>query len=237
MTRSCPAALALVALCSASTAAAQTTSVETAPTPAATATQTGDDGDRSYPNGSLGFKLELLSLPLGGYGSTGNGGIAAFSYPVLLEGALDIHPRFTFFVGFGTYLQYQQAENDDFQQSERVGVILLQGGFRLNLMEPRPGHAHLFLVADLAGAIGVAVYDSDGERDEDAEDEAKEYLDHLMWGVGVGVEYLVVAEFGVGAEFGFRWSYNNLEDTEEELDGLYSGQFTTYFGLKLAYHF
>ena len=184
MTRPCLAALALAALCSGGAAAAQATYDETAPPPPAAAAPADDGGTRDYPSASLGFKLELLSLPLTTYGRGGSSGLAAFSYPVLLEGALDIHPRFTIFVGFGTYLEFEKAEND-----------------------------------------------------EDAEDEAKERLDHLLWGLGVGVEYLVVAEFGVGAEFGFRWSYNNLEDTEEDLDGLYTGQFSTFFGLKLAYHF
>jgi len=236
MTRTLLVALTLTAVCFEDGATAQETDGQgTAAADQMPATSAKDDS-RSYPSASIGFKLELVSLPFTGYGSSSSG-ITALSYPATLEIGLDVIPRLSFFVMVGTYLQYEGATNEDYEQSQRVGAILVGGGARLNLMEPSPRHAHLYIAADMVGAIGLVSYVSDGQHDEDAEDETKEELDHLLWGVGLGLEYLLVAEFGIGAEYGFRWSYNNLEDTDTTLDELYRGQFSSFFALKLAYHF
>lgn len=223
-------AIGLCAVLACATASAQATyqTATSAPAPVAA------DG-RTYPSASLAFKLELFALPLAAFGS-GND-LPNFSYPALLEVALDINSRVSLFVGLGTYIYYSKYEVEDIDQKQNFGILLFQGGLRFNLMEPRPEHAHLYLGADVGGAVGLSTEEFDGDEDDEAQDAMKEELDHLMWGVALGIEYLVSPEFGVGTELGLRWTYNNLEDTEEDIDKYYGGQFFTYFGLRFAYHF
>jgi hypothetical protein len=234
MRRAYLVAVGLCALLACSAAQAQATYQTTAPQPVASV---GADG-RTYPSASLAFKLELFALPISVFGGSGSD-LPQFSYPALLEVALDISSRFSLYVGLGTYISYSKVEVEDIEEKVNYGIFLLQGGLRVNLMEPRPEHAHLYLGADVTGALAFATNELDGEEDDDAQDAVKEEADHLMWGVGLGIEYLVSSEFGIGSELGFRWMFNNLEDTDPggDYDKYYVGHFHTYFGLRMAYHF
>ena len=223
--------LCVVLFCSAAQAQA---TYQTAPQPQPVM-QPAADG-RTYPSASLAFKLELFALPISVFGGAGSE-LPQFSYPVLLEVALDLSSRFSLYLGLGSYVYYSKYEIEDIDEKINYGIFLLQGGLRFNLMEPRPEHAHLYLGADVTGALAFATNEIDGDEDNDLEDAVKEEADHLMWGIGLGIEYLVSPEFGIGSELGFRWMYNSLEDTDEDADKYYVGHFHTYFGLRMAYHF
>ncbi|MCP4602055.1 MAG: hypothetical protein GY847_16325 [Proteobacteria bacterium] len=186
---------------------------------------------RSYPSASLAIKLDLFSLPIN------DASVIRMTYPVLLEVSLDITWRFSVFFAMGTYLAYTKQEDDNGEDKLNEAALLMQGGGRINLMEPRPNHAHLFIPVDFTGAIGIASVEEDDEENEDEEDAIKERLDHLIIGTGIGIEYLVASEFGIGAEFGLRWLFNNLKDTNDNLDPNFAGQFLTAFALRIAYHF
>ena len=200
-----------------------------------------DSTSRSYPSASLSIKLDLFSLPIGGL-QMSSASVLSMTYPVLLEISLDVAWRFSLYFATGTYLLYsgQTDETNDVDEKYNVGVLLLQGGVRFNLMEPRPERAHLFISADFAGAIGLASVDNSDEDDdvnEAATEAAMEAADHLIVGTAIGIEYLVVSEFGIGAEFGLRWMFNNLHDINTDLDPYVEGFFISSFGLRLSYHF
>lgn len=222
--------IGLCAMLACSAAQAQAT-YQAGPQPAAPVAADG----RTYPSASLAFKLELFAVPISVSGTGAE--LPQFSYPMLLEVALDINSRVSLYAGLGSYVMYSTYDDGDIEAKQNFGMFLLQGGLRFNLMEPRPEHAHLYLGADVTGALAFATDEFDGEEDDESEDAMKEELDHLLWGVALGIEYLVVSEFGIGAELGFRWMFNSLEDTAEDVDTYFQGQFFTYLGLRLAYHF
>ncbi len=193
-------------------------------------------GARRYPSVSLAIKLDLFTLPIPEVDAT----TLSMTHPVLFEVAVDIIWRLSVFVAFGTYVGYFTEENDDvdYKYKENTGVFLLQTGVRLNLMEPRPRHAHLYIPLDFTGAIGIVTLKDSTEDDmDDAEEARQERLDHCVIGTGLGMEFLIVSEFGIGAEFGLRWLINNLKDTGADSDPHFTGQFFTAFALRLAYHF
>jgi hypothetical protein len=92
--------------------------------------------------------------------------------------------------------------------------------------------------------IGIASYESDtGDAEADAEadyyeDRAREYLDRFDLGLRLGIEYLVSADFGLGAQTGFMVSLNNLKQTsEEEPDRHLQVGFFIPFSIRASYHF
>jgi hypothetical protein len=221
-------AIGLCAVLACATAEAQATYETSAAAPAASDV-------RGYPSFSLGARLELFAVPLGVTG--GGAQLPQFSYPMALELILDITSRVSLFAGLGTYMYVHTEDDGDLDYKNNYGIIMIQGGLRFNLIEPRPQHAHLYLGMDVTGALAFATDEIDGEADDDAEDATKEYLDHLLWGVGLGMEYLLAPEFGIGGEIGFRFMFNKLEDTVDDFDKFYSAQIFTYFGLRMVYHF
>ncbi|MCP4676172.1 MAG: hypothetical protein GY854_11825 [Deltaproteobacteria bacterium] len=209
-----------------------------APQPAAQISTTGlmAGAARSYPSVSLAIKMDLFSLPIA---VVDDATVLSMTYPVLFEFAVDIMWRFSVFFAFGTYVGYLTAENDDeeYEFKENTGVFLLQGGARINIFEPRPKHAHIYIPVDFTGAIGIAKLKDSTEDDmNDAEEALQERMDHCIIGTGFGMEYLVVSEFGIGAEFGLRWIINNLKDASDN-DPHITGGFFTSLNLRLSYHF
>jgi hypothetical protein len=96
----------------------------------------------------------------------------------------------------------------------------------------------------VAPVIAIASYQSDtGDADADAdadyyEERSREYLDRFDLGVTLGLEYLVSADFGLGAEAGFMVSINNLKGTDrEEPDEHLEVGFFIPFSIRAAYHF
>ncbi len=194
---------------------------------------------RSYPSISLAIKMDLFSLPIA---AADDARVLSMTYPVLFEFSVDIMWRLSAFVAFGTYVGYftEEVDDADYKYKYNSGVFLLQAGARINLMEPRPKHAHLYIPVDFTGAIGIAKLKDSGEDDMDDEEEAlQERMDHCIIGTGLGMEYLIASEFGIGAEFGLRWLINNLKDTDPDgnHDKHFTGGFFTAFSLRLSYHF
>jgi hypothetical protein len=194
-------------------------------------------GARSYPSFSLAAKVELMNASYQGIG------LITMSHPVLLDFSFDIISRLSIFAVFGTYLALSHEETSDYEEKTNQGILLLGGGVRFNFMEPRAGHAHLYLAADLMGGIGVASVklngDDDSDEEKDAKDAAREEADHILFGAALGIEYLVISEFGIGAEVALRYYFNRLEDTAPDVnfDKYYVGFMVTSFGLRIAYHF
>ena len=194
-------------------------------------------GERDYPNFSLAAKTELMSASISGVG------IVTMTHPALLDFSLDIFDRLSVFAVIGTYLSLSHTETADTEEQTNQGILLLGGGARFNFMTPEAGHAHLYLAADIMGGIGLATVklagDDDSAEEEQAKDAAREEADHILFGAALGIEYLVVPEFGIGAEVVMRYLINRLKDTEPDVDfdKYYTGVITTSFGLRIAYHF
>jgi hypothetical protein len=153
---------------------------------------------------------------------------------VIVRGVVDLY------LDLGLDIEHESFKDGDRQSSSTVGVLMPEVGARFIIGAPRPGSAFFYVGLAVTPVIGVASYQSDGDDGDDAyyEERAREYADRFDIGVLVGVEYLIAASFGIGAEAGFVTSINNLKKTDRpEPDKHLQVGFFVPFSIRAAYHF
>jgi hypothetical protein len=153
---------------------------------------------------------------------------------VLIKGIVDLY------LDLGLDVERESFDDDDRQVTSTAGGLMPEVGARFIIGAPRPGSAFFYAGLAVTPVIGIASYTSDGDDADDAyyEERAREYMDRFDIGVLVGVEYLVAASFGIGAEAGFVTSINNLKETDrEEPDEHLEVGFFVPFSIRAAYHF
>jgi hypothetical protein len=153
---------------------------------------------------------------------------------VIIDGIVDLY------LDLGLDIERETFKDGDRESSSTAGALLVEVGARFIIGEPRPGSAFFYLGIAVTPVIGIASYESDGDDDDDAyyEERAREYMDRFDIGALLGVEYLLAARFGIGAEAGFVTSVNNLKQTDrEEPDKHVQVGFFIPFSIRAAYHF
>jgi hypothetical protein len=153
---------------------------------------------------------------------------------VIIRGVVDLY------LDLGFDVERESYADDDREVKSTAGALLPELGARFVFGAPRPGSAFFYAGLALTPVIGVAAYESDEEGvDEDYyEERAREYADRFDIGILLGVEYLLAASFGIGAEAGFVTSINNLKKTNEtEPDEHVRVGFFVPFSIRAAYRF
>ena len=153
---------------------------------------------------------------------------------VIINGVVDLY------LDLGLDIERESFEDGDRELTSTAGALMPEVGARFIIGAPRPGSAFFYVGIAVTPVIGIASYKSDeeGVDEEYYEERAREYMDRFDIGVLLGVEYLIAASFGIGAEAGFVTSINNLKETdEEEPDKHMQVGFFVPFSFRAAYHF
>jgi len=153
---------------------------------------------------------------------------------VIIGGIADLY------LDLGLDIERESFKDGDRESSSTAGALMPEVGARFIIGAPRPGSAFFYVGIAVTPVIGIASYKSNDENvdEEYYEERAREYMDRFDIGVLLGVEYLIAASFGIGAEAGFVTSINNLKKTdEEEPDEHMQVGFFIPFSIRAAYHF
>ena len=152
----------------------------------------------------------------------------------IINGIVDLY------LDLGLDVERESFQDGDRELTSTAGALMPEVGARFIIGASRPGSAFFYVGIAVTPVIGIASYKSDDENvdDEYYEERAREYMDRFDIGVLLGVEYLIVRSFGIGAEAGFVTSINNLKKTdEEEPDKHMQVGFFIPFSIRAAYHF
>jgi hypothetical protein len=144
------------------------------------------------------------------------------------------------YLDLGFDIERESFKDGDRESSSTVGALMPEVGARFIIGAPRPGSAFFYVGIAVTPVIGIASYKSNDENVDDAyyEERAREYADRFDIGVLLGVEYLIAASFGIGAEAGFVTSINNLKKTDQEQpDKHLEVGFFVPFSIRATYHF
>jgi len=153
---------------------------------------------------------------------------------VIIRGIVDLY------LDLGLDIERESFKDGDRELTSTAGALMPEVGARFIIGTPRPGSAFFYVGIAVTPVIGIASYKSDeeGVDEEYYEDRAREYVDRFDIGVLLGLEYLIAASFGIGAEAGFVTSINNLKKTDqEEPDKHMQVGFFIPFSFRAAYHF
>ncbi|MFO8072362.1 MAG: hypothetical protein R6V85_10860 [Polyangia bacterium] len=158
--------------------------------------------------------------------------VPELEFGVIIAGIADVY------LSLGLDIRRESFEDDNRESISTAGALAPELGARFIIGEPRPGGAYFFAGLAASPVVGIGSYESDGEDDEYYEQRIREYMDRFDIGLLMGVEYLLAASFGIGAEAGFVVSINNLEETDRETpDEHMQLGFFVPFSIRAAYHF
>jgi hypothetical protein len=160
--------------------------------------------------------------------------VPELEFGAIIGGIVDLY------LDLGLDVERETYKDGDRESSSTAGALMPEVGARFIIGDPRPGSAFFYVGIAVTPVIGVASYKSNDENvdEEYYEERTREYMDRFDIGVLLGVEYLIAASFGIGAEAGFVTSINNLAKTdEEEPDEHMQVGFFVPFSIRAAYHF